>query len=238
MTGAFLNDIVTIAGPALAALGGAASGIRFVQEGERAIRLRFERAVKKGGSYVVVSPGFRWMIPGVHKLERTHIRQRTLELAKQTIILKDRTVFEVGAVLVCSVKDTPDDLYKALFESDNLNRALKNIGATVVRNVVRELESDAMYGEDTGGIGEKLVASISDRAAELGVQVHSFELTQCDPADGTTQLLQTKAMVAFKLGALTDAAETMGVTVQEMPKGLAAVLLGSSLVASASVEDD
>jgi regulator of protease activity HflC (stomatin/prohibitin superfamily) len=54
-------------------LGGILSGIiaffksfRFVREGERGIKLRFGKAVrKKGGTPKVIEPGFAWLIPFV-----------------------------------------------------------------------------------------------------------------------------------------------------------------------------
>ena len=65
----------------VAAIGGAAGGIRFVKEGERGILLRFEKAVTRNREYRVILPGLRLMVPAMHKLARIHVRQRTINFS-------------------------------------------------------------------------------------------------------------------------------------------------------------
>ena len=51
--------------------------------------LRFEKAMKRGGEYRAILPGLRLMVPGMHKLARIHVRQRTINFPDQTTVLTD-----------------------------------------------------------------------------------------------------------------------------------------------------
>ena len=94
-----MGELIQALIPILIAGVGAVAGIKFVSEGERALLLRFDKAVQRGGEYRVIMPGLRFLIPGAHKLARIHVKQRTINFPSQTIVLKDRTVFEVSAVI-------------------------------------------------------------------------------------------------------------------------------------------
>ena len=64
-----------------------------------------------------MEPGFLFLIPKVDSLVRRHVRQQTIELNEQEVILKDNTIWVVSAVVFFRVKD----IYKALFEIDDLD---------------------------------------------------------------------------------------------------------------------
>ena len=220
----------------LAAIGGAAGSVKFVREGERGIMLRFEKAVKRHGEYRVILPGLRIMVPGVHKLARIHVRQRTINFPEQAIVLSDSTIFAVGAVLMCRVKDTAQDLYNALFETTGIDDALTDYGLLVVREVLAGKRYEDLFGPDRMAISRELRAAALDQAAEWGVDILSFELSDCRPNAETARLIQTAAQATFKLDALTVAAQRLGVAdVSLLDPGLASVLIGAPLVASTSV---
>lgn len=220
----------------LAGIGGLAGGVRFVKEGERGIMLRFEKALKRNGEYRVILPGLRVMVPGMHKIARIHVRQRTINFPEQTIVLSDRTVFGVGAVLMCRVKDTATDLYNALFETTGIDEALTDYGLLVVREVLAGKNYEDLFGENRGQISEELRQRAQDRAGEWGVALISFELSDCKPTDETARLIQTSAQASFKLDALVAAAETLGIRdLAGLDPGLASIIVGAPLVAATSI---
>ncbi len=208
----------------LAALGGVAGSIRFIKEGERGIMLRFEKALRRNGEYRVVLPGLRLMVPGMHKLARIHVRQRTINFPEQTIVLSDRTVFEVGAVMMCRVKDTATDLYNALFETTGIDEALTDYGLLVVRDVLAGKTYEDLFGERRGQISDELMTEAQDKAGEWGVALISFELSDCKPTNETARLIQTAAQAAFKLDALTAAAKALDIAdLADLDPGLASI---------------
>lgn len=220
----------------LAAIGGAAGSIRFVKEGERGIMLRFEKALKRNGDYRVVMPGLRIMVPGMHKLARIHVRQRTINFPEQTIVLSDRTVFAVGAVMMCRVKDTATDLYNALFETTGIDEALTDYGLLVVREVLAGKNYEDLFGLNREAISRELRDQAEAKAGEWGVEILSFELSDCRPHDETARLIQTSAQAAFKLDALMATARALGMSnVAELHPGLASVIVGAPLVAATNI---
>lgn len=232
-----MAEILSALIPIIGALGGGIWGIvkgfQFVKEGERAILTRFDKAIVRKGSYKVVMPGLKLMIPGIHRLARIHVRQRTINFPLQTIVLADNTVFEISAVLICRVKDSAQDLYNALFETTGINQALTDYGLTVVRKVLGNKRHDSLFGEDREKISSELLAAITGRAGEWGVEILAFELSDCKPNEETARLIQTSAQAKFRVDALTVAAKVLGYEKpRELNPQLAAVLVGAPLVAS------
>lgn len=114
--------------------------------------LRFEKAMKRGGEYRVVLPGLRLMVPGMHKLARIHVRQRTINFPEQAIVLSDSTVFDVGAVLMCRVRDSPTDLYNALFETTGIDEALTDRSAGRPRSARRQALRGSLRRQSRGDL--------------------------------------------------------------------------------------
>jgi regulator of protease activity HflC (stomatin/prohibitin superfamily) len=221
--------------PLIGALGSGVGSIRFVREGERAIMLRFDKAIKRNGEYRVISPGLRMMIPSVHKLARIHVRQRTINFPAQTIVLSDQTVFDVSAVLICRVKDTPQDLYNALFETTGIDTALTDYGLLVLRDVLTEKRYQDLSGTGRQEISHELLEKVQVKADEWGVEVLILELSDSNPSEETARLIQTSAQTSFRVAALQEAASELGLeNVSDIPPGLAATLIGAPLVTTAS----
>ncbi len=197
---------------------------------------RARKALLRNGEYRVIMPGLRMMIPGVHKLARIHVRQRTINFPEQTIVFSESTVFDIGAVLMCRVKDSPNDLYNALFETTGIDEALTDYGLLVVRGVLAAKQYEDLFGQHREAISAELTSQAQDQAAEWGVEILSFELSDCRPSDETSRLIQTSVQASFKLDALTAAAERLGMAdVAELHPGLASVLIGAPLLTAASV---
>lgn len=229
-------ELISVLIGLLASIGGAAGSLRFVREGERAILLRFDKAIVKDGEYQVIMPGLRLMIPSVHKLARIHVRQRTINFPDQAIILADHTLFNVSAVLICRVKDSAQDLYNALFETTNINNALTDYGMVVIREVLGGKNYQDLFGENRLRIAEELIKGIQLQADQWGIEVLLFELSDCRPTDETARMIQASALAAFRARALHQAAQELGVdSVLGLDGNLAAVLIGAPLVATTHV---
>lgn len=227
--------VVALVFPVLGGIVTAIRSFRFVQEGQRALKLRFGKARKKQGEYYVVEPGLRILIPYAERFAITHVRQRTINMPSQTIVLSDDTVFEVSAVLHCRVKDSPIDLYSALFETTDLEGSLSDYGLLMVREVVGDKTYKDLFGESRQGIGEELRAQMQLQADQWGVEIIKFELSDCKPNEGSVRLIQTAAQTRFKVMALQQAAELLGGgegSAHDIEPALASVLVGTPMVVS------
>ena len=102
---------------------------------------------------------------------------------------------------------SPIDLYNALFETTGIDEALTDYGLLVVRGVLAGKQYEDLFGHNREAISGERMAQGRDMAAEWGVEILSFELSDCRPSDETARLIQTSAQASFKLDALTAAAQ-------------------------------
>ena len=202
-------------------------GIRFVHEGELGIRLRFGRAVRdRKGQPKVIQPGFVLMIPFVDTLQRHHVRQQTLRLDGQRVMIGGGLIFNVSAIVIMRVKD----IYKALFEIDELDSSLTDLSMGILRDVLADKQLDQL--SDMKKLSEELFEGLRAKSEEWGVQFIEFKLTDCAPTPETAPLVNAKVGVQLKAEALKKAAGDLGTEAASMSQALAAALVGVPLVAS------
>ena len=224
----------------LAALGSlfgvGGSSVRFVQQGERGAVLRFGKAVYKRGNLKVIEPGFCWIWPGIEKLVRTHVRQRVTNTSNQQITLKDDAVFTVDAVLVYRVGDNTQSLYRALFELENLDEAVRMYCIGVLREVVQEHEYRELINLGPAEIALGLEAKVREQLSQWGVEVVSFKLGDMSPYGSTLAMIQTSSVAKMRALALKQAASELGVDPINLPPAVAAALVGMPVAVNASAE--
>jgi regulator of protease activity HflC (stomatin/prohibitin superfamily) len=196
------------------------ASLRFVKEGERGLILRFGQVVRRDGKPRVMEPGFLFLIPKVDGLVRRHVRQQTIELNEQEVILKDNTIWVVSAVVFFRVKD----IYKALFEIDDLDGGVRNLCMGELRTVLQNLPTYEAIKE-IDSVQRALMESAAKRADEWGIELINFRLTNCMPSAETATFVTAHTAVSTRVKALQDAG------VLHDPQ-LAAALLGAPVVAS------
>ena len=187
-------------------------------------RARAGAALRAGGAQERqaphIEPGFLFLIPKVENLVRRHVRQQTIELNEQEVILKDNTIWVVSAVVFFRVKD----IYKALFEIDDLDGGVRNLCMGELRTVLQHLPRyDAI--KEIDAVSRALMESVARRADEWGIEIIDFRLTNCMPTPETATFVTAQTAVSARVKALQDAG------VMHDPQ-LAAALLGAPVVAS------
>ncbi len=217
----------------VAAVGGMATTlfktIKFVQEGELGIRLRFGRATRNSdGTPKIINPGFVLLIPFVETLKRHHVRQQTLRMDNQKVMISDGLIFNVSAVVIFRVKD----IYKALFEIHELDASVVDLSMGILRDILSHKKYNDFSSMDT--ISNELLHRLQEKAEEWGINFIQFKLTNCAPTSETAPIVNVQAGVKLKVEALRMAAEQMGSTLQEMSPALATALIGIPLVAAVS----
>lgn len=204
---------------------GAFKTIKFVQEGELGIKLRFGRALRnKDNTPRIISPGFVLLIPFIETLQRHHVRQQTLRLENQKVMIARGLIFNVSAVVILRVKD----IYRALFEIDDLDNSLVDLSMGILRDVLADKEFSEL--SDMEAISGELLHKLQEKAEEWGVTFMQFKLTDCAPTPETAPLVNAEAGVKLKMEALKAAAKDMGVEVYALSPVFAAALVGVPLV--------
>lgn len=212
-------------------LGALFKTIKFVQEGEMGIKLRFGRALRnKDGTPRIIPPGFILLIPFVETLQRHHVRQQTLRLNNQQVMINRGLIFNVSAVVILRVKD----IYRALFEIDDLDNSLIDLSMGILRDVL----SGKNYTElsDMENISYELLHKLQEKAEEWGVTFIQFKLTDCAPTQQTAPLVNAKASVEMKMEALKSASDKLKVDISTIPASFAAALVGVPLVTAITNE--
>ena len=158
--------------------------LRFVKEGERGLVLRFGQVVRKGGKPRIIEPGFVFLIPQVENLVRRHVRQQTIELNEQEVILKDNTIWVVSAVVFFRVKD----IYKALFEIDDLDGGVRNLCMGELRTVLQHLPTVRRHQGDRRRLARADGIGCQARR-RVGHRDHRFPADQlhADAGDGNVR---------------------------------------------------
>lgn len=233
---ALITTLAPIILPLLGAIWGGFNSIRFVHEGERAILLRFEKAVMRNGNYVVKNPGFTMFWPKINRLATIHVRTRTINLPTQILTLNDDSILGVSAIILARVIDTPVMVYHAIFETAaGVNAATSDVGLRILRQVMVEKSYADIIG-NRQAIDEELRSELQAVASSWGLEIIAFSLSDCSPTTETAKLLQTRRQSEERVQALIAAASSLSVSPAELNPSLAAALVGTPLVVSITAD--
>lgn len=220
-----LVSILLAVGAAVAA---ALKSFKFVEEGERGIKLRFGKAVRnKDGTPKEVFPGFCLLIPWVESLPRRHVLQQTINFPEQILMIKGGITFEVSAIVVFRVTN----VYKALFEISNLESAIADICQGILRDVIQGKDLEEL--EHSRGISAEMLRELRAKSEEWGVEFIEFRLTHCAPTPESASVVNVTEAVKLRLKALGDA----GLKLENINPVLAAVLIGAPYTAAITSSD-
>lgn len=201
----------------------------FVKEGELGIKLRFGKAKRdKNGEPLVIPPGFVVMIPWVDRLEKHHVRQQTIRLDNQKIMIRDGLIFNINAAVIFRVTD----IFQALFEIEGLNTSIGDLSMGILRDVFTGRDHTNL--DQTKEISALLLEELKEKAQQWGVEFLQFNIIDCAPTPETAQVIIAKAGVMLKAEALAEMARKRGISMEQLNPTLAAVLVGVPLVASTS----
>lgn len=159
-------------------------------------------------------------------MKRRHVRQQSYRFAEQRITLKDGLIYLIGGMIVFRV----NDVYKALFEIDDLDNAVDNIGMAAIRDEVQKLNHKDL--EKNEAVEKKLLARIKTRGDEWGVDFIQFSLTDCAPTAETANILNSVVGASLRIRALKAAATNLKISVNKLEPGLAAALIGIPIMAT------
>lgn len=231
-------DVTSLIGlaPVVTAIGGLAGSIRFVQESQRGVKLRWGRVVRhRDGRPKIVEPGFVFLVPTMHRLRRIHVRTSTLTLDPQRIMLKDHTVFNVGALIITRIIDDEEGIYRSLFEVDDLPTSVEEFCAAALRDVLVGITYDKLA--DPAALAECVRTSVEPQLREWGTEVKSFALTDCSPSPETARMILISAEAQFRADALAAVCPTLE-QLSGIPPMLAAALIGTPVSVALGGTDD
>lgn len=185
----------------IAAVAALISVLRFVREAEQGLVLRFGKVRRSWrGQPKIKLPGFIIVVPKIDQLVTRHTREQTLKLDPQEVILKDGSIFKVESVVFFRIRD----IYKALFEIDNLNEGIKNLLSGELREVLQQLEGVEEI-KDVEAVSRRVRTATKDIVAGWGTDMTRFKLTDCKPSQETSAAVTAPTVVHARFKALQEA---------------------------------
>jgi regulator of protease activity HflC (stomatin/prohibitin superfamily) len=143
------------------------TGIRVLQEYERAVVFRFGRARKQ-----LATPGFNLLLPfGIDRMRVVDTRTRAIQIAPQEIITHDNISISVDAVVYASVASPSH----AVLEVEDFLPATLQLASTTLRAVLGKMDLDDILAHRDAINGE--VRGILDtRTEQWGVEISAVEI--------------------------------------------------------------
>ncbi|HMF40382.1 MAG TPA: slipin family protein [Polyangia bacterium] len=143
------------------------TGVRVLQEYERAVVFRFGRARKQ-----LAMPGFNLLMPfGIDRMRVVDTRTRAIQIAPQEIITHDNISISVDAVVYASVASPSH----AVLEVEDFLPATLQLASTTLRAVLGKMDLDDILAHRDAINGE--VRGILDtRTEQWGVEISAVEI--------------------------------------------------------------
>ena len=147
------------------------SGIKIVPQATEYI---IERLGKYSKTW---DAGIHFLIPIIDRIsKKVTLKEQFLDSPPQPVITKDNVTMQIDTVVFFKVFDSSLYTYGAV----NPIRALENLAATTLRNLVGELElDDTLTSRDT--INGKMTEILDDATDQWGIKVNRVELKNIIP---------------------------------------------------------
>ena len=161
---------IIIGAVVLAALIGAATSVKIIREYQRIVLFRLGRNVGSRG------PGLVVINPVTDRTNWVDLRERYLEIPRQTAITSDNAPISIDFIIFYKVMD-PE---MSVLVVQNFAGAAQNIAATTLRSVVGDMSLDDVLSKR-----EDMNASLRVRLDEVterwGVKVTNVEVREINP---------------------------------------------------------
>src|SRR5436190_3871021 len=143
------------------------TGVRVLQEYERAVVFRFGRARK-----ALASPGFNLLLPfGIDRIRVVDTRTRAIQITPQDVITRDNITISVDAVVYASVASPQH----AILEVEDYLPATLQLAATTLRAVLGKMELDDILAH-RDAINNEVRSILDTRTEQWGVEISAVEI--------------------------------------------------------------
>ena len=143
------------------------TGVRVLQEYERAVVFRFGRARKE-----LATPGVNLLLPfGIDRMRVVDTRTRAIQIAPQEIITHDNITISVDAVVYASVASPSH----AVLEVEEFMPATLQLAATTLRAVLGKMDMDEILAH-RDAINSEVRGILDTRTEQWGVEISAVEI--------------------------------------------------------------
>jgi regulator of protease activity HflC (stomatin/prohibitin superfamily) len=144
--------------------------LRIVQEYDRLVVLALGRYAGTRG------PGITYIIPGFEKARNVDMREKFLEIPRQTAITKDNAPIAIDFLVYYRVVDPK----RSVLTVDNVVIASLNIATTTLRAVIGDIDLDAVLAKREQ-INDTLRVKLDEVTERWGLKITSVEIREIEP---------------------------------------------------------
>jgi regulator of protease activity HflC (stomatin/prohibitin superfamily) len=184
--------------------------LRVAREYQRIVVFRLGRVLGAKG------PGLIFLIPVIDRPVLVDLRERYLEIPRQSGITKDNASIEIDFIVFHRVVDAVDSVVKV----QNFAGAAENIAATTLRSVVGDMALDDVLSkrEQINAVLQTKLDQVTER---WGVKVTNVEVREITPPRGVQEAMTRQMSAERSRRAVVTEAEgtkSAAVTVAEGAK--------------------
>lgn len=214
-----MESILSILAPMiLVVIGYTIGSTKIITQGNQALVERLGKFHKR------LEPGLNYIIPFIDRVAvEDTIREQVLDIPAQQAITKDNISVEVDAVVFWKV----EDLMKAYYNVEDVERAIEELVTTTLRSTIGELELDQTYSS-RNNINRNLLQQLNEAATDWGVKVIRVEVQELKPpADVLESLAKARAAETqkqaeiFKAQGTVESIEMLSKALLEQPNSQA-----------------
>lgn len=119
----------------------------------------------------ILTPGWHWIILGIHKVNKLDIRSRVVILPGQELLTQDNISIRISLAATFKVVDP----YLAVHTSINYHESLYAWLQVALRDLVGERPIDELMG-NRRALGEKMLESCKEKTLESGLLLESVSI--------------------------------------------------------------
>ena len=146
-------------------------GVRIVPQSQQWTVERFGRYVR------TISPGLNLINPVFSTIgHKVSLRERVIDVAKQSVIFKDNATAEVDAIIFAQVVEPS----RAAYQVENLNHAITNLALTNIRSVLGSYDLDeALSSRDE--LNARILKVMDEATDTWGTKITRVEIKEIEP---------------------------------------------------------
>ncbi|MCL2475291.1 MAG: SPFH/Band 7/PHB domain protein [Chloroflexi bacterium] len=179
--------------------------ILFLLTGIRIVRPTHQGLIERFGKYQrTTNAGFNYIIPVVDRMVYVNITEQMVDVARQTVITKDKLNAEVDALVYYQIVDAKASAYNV----DNHRIQLTSLARTTLRAVIGKMTLTEA-NENRNEINAQVEGILGKETKSYGVNVLRVEIQSIDPPHDVQMAMNEVVKAEQKKIAATDIANAL-----------------------------